>query len=576
MNANQTSMARARIQVETLLAEIGAKLPPPSPTKRQPVGAPERTDGRIEEGGRNTALTRMAGTLRRLGGTYETIKPQLHTMNQAMFKEPLPDAEVDAVAHSICRYPQGTPGADDLRLHDAGNAQRLVENFGHLIRYGVDWKKWLVWTGTHWAVDDQKRLIEFAKKTAGLIYAEANAIADLDLRKKISQHAQASHQERRIKAMVDLAQSDPSVVVRSSDLDRDDWLLGVENGVINLRSGKLREHRPSDLMTRIAPVVFDPKAKCPTWWRFLNRAMRARHNGQHRWSVDRDLAEFLRRMVGSCLTGITNDQVLFFLYGHGANGKSTFLNTVRELLGQDYAKQASYETLTQKKFGRQSTNDLARLQGARAVLSSEIEDGSQLDESLVKQMTGGEAITARFLYAENVEFIPKFKLLIAGNHKPVIRGDDDGIWRRMQLIPFTETIPEGERDSELPEKLRKELPGILNWALRGCRDWRRMKLRPPKAVRQAVDQYRSDSDLLGQWIDECCAVAPGATAKAGEAYSSYSRWARNYGQRPMTNVTFGRKISERFVRRKKSSGNEYEGFSISDTTYVMLDRMGAP
>ena len=576
MNANQTSMARARIQVETLLAEIGAKLPPPSPTKRQPVGAPERTDGRIEEGGRNTALTRMAGTLRRLGGTFETIKPQLQTMNLAMFKEPLSDAEVDAVARSICRYSQGNPAADDLRLHDAGNAQRLVEHFGHMVRYVTDWKKWLVWTGTHWEVDDRRQLIELAKRTARLIYVEANAVADLELRKKIFQHAQGSHHERRIKAMVDLAQSDQSVVVRSGDLDRDDLLLNVKNGVINLRTGRLREHRTTDLMTRIAPVEFDPAAKCPTWWRFLNRVIRSEHRGRHRQSVDRNLVEYLRRMVGSCLTGATSDQVLFFLYGHGANGKSTFLNVIRELLGQDYAKQASYETITHKRFGRQSTNDLARLQGARAVLSTEIEDGSQLDESLVKQMTGGEAITARFLYTENFEFTPKFKLLIAGNHKPVIRGDDDGIWRRMQLIPFTATIPEGERDIDLSEKLRKELPGILNWALKGCRDRRRMKLCPPKAVRQAVDQYRSDSDLLGQWIEECCTVSPKESVRAGDAYKSYRRWAENNGNRPMTNATFGRKISERFVRRKKSSGNEYEGFSVNDESCWMLDRLGGP
>ncbi len=420
-------------------------------------------------------------------------------------------------------------------------------------------KKWLVWNGRYWQVDVEHAVLERAKKTADSIVAEAMAVSDDDIKDAVFKHARSSHQEPRLRAMVALAESNPAVVVRVADLDKDPYLLPVENGVLNLRTGKLREHRPDDLITRVAPVAFDAKAKCPTWWKFLTRVIRRQYRG--RSELDRELIEFLRRLLGYCLTGDATGQVLFFLYGSGANGKSTFLNAVKALLGPDFAKQAAYETLTFKRGGRGATNDLARLRGARAVLTSEVEDGAQLDESLVKNLTGGEAITARFLYAEHFEFIPEFKILMAGNHKPVIRGDDNGIWRRLQLVPFTETISEAERDPHLPEKLLAELPGILNWALQGCRDWWQHGLQPTTRMRAAIADYRSDSDLLGQWVSECCVEESDKHIGAMEAYQSYRSWAMDNGLKQMTNAAFGRKLKERYTRRDTRDGRVYDGLA---------------
>lgn len=400
--------------------------------------------------------------------------------------------------------------------------------------------------------DATGEIIERAKVTAGLLFSEVAGLASDDLRKAAFKHAQASNQRPRLEAMEKLARSDRAVVVRERDLDRDDWVLGLRNGVLDLRAGTLRPHRREDLITRIAPVEFDAAAACPIWDAFIDRVT----------GGNNDLARYLARVVGYCLTGSTQEQVLFFLYGSGANGKSTFLNVLRRLLGDDLAKQTSYETLAFKKHGRGSTNDLARLQGVRAVLTTEIEDGSQLDESLVKQLTGGEAITARFLYREFTEYDPKFKLLIAGNHKPVIRGDDDGIWRRVHLVPFTTTIPEGERDPCLLEKLLTELPGVLNWAFAGCIEWQHGALRPPKAVVDAVAEYRSDSDLLGQWVAECCEDGPEKSVGAADAYDSYKWWALRDGYKPMSNASFGRKLSERYPRRKTNERNVYDGLAL--------------
>ncbi len=503
---------------------------------------------------------RMAGLMRRLGGGYESIKPALHAVNLAVFQPPLRDDEVDSVAQSVCRYVQGNPRQADLRLHDEGNARRFVDFFGHEFRYVAEMRKWLIWNGRYWQLDVENAVLERAKKTADLIAAEAMAVSDDDVKKALFKHARASHQEPRLRAMVKLAESDAAVVIRTASLDRDPLLLPVENGVLDLRTGKLRDHNPDDLITRIAPVVFDPKAKCPAWWKFLNRVIRTHQRGRSR--CDRDLIRYLRRMVGYCLTGDASAQVLFFLYGLGANGKSTFLNVMKVLLGPDYAKRAAYDTLTFKKGGRGATNDLARLRGVRAVLTSEIEDGAQLDESLVKDLTGGEVISARFLYAEFFEFLPEFKILMAGNHKPVIRGDNDGIWRRLQLIPFTETIPEDVRDPRLPEKLLAELPGILNWALQGCREWQRKGLQPTARMRAAVQEYRSDSDLLGQWVLDCCDEGPSKSVGAMDAYTSYKFWAFLNGLKPMTNTSFGKKLKERYACRKTRERNAYVGLAI--------------
>ena len=272
---------------------------------------------------------------------------------------------------------------------------------------------------------------------------------------------------------------------------------------------------------------------------------------------DKALAKYLQRVIGYTLTGRTNEQCLYFLHGNGANGKSTFLNVIKELLGPDLARQTPSETLMTRH--NSSTNDIARLQSVRMVSANEIEDGSLLAESLVKQMTGGEAMTARYHYQEFFEFVPKFKLFIAGNHKPVIRGRDNGIWRRIRLIPFVVTIPSEQRDEHLQEKLHSELPGILNWAIKGCRIWQKNGLKDPAVITNAVTAYRDEMDLIGAWIDEHCKVGAGLECRASVVYSNYKLWAEGNGYRPMSANAFGRELSQHYPKEKRNDGNFLPG-----------------
>jgi len=522
-------------------------------SRRSPTISPLPSGVLLATGQRNVTLASLGGGMRARGMTSQAIEAGLQAENKAHFFEPLPDDEVSRIAHSIARYPAGR-NHDELvqSLNDKGNAERFVAQHKLDARYVPDRGRWLVWNGTFWTDDVVGEVIERAKVTASLLFAEAIGLTSVELQRVVARHAQTSHQRPRLEAMVKLAASDPTIVVRERALDQDDWLFGVRNGVIDLRTGQLRPHRREDLLTRIAPVEFHHEAQCPIWRAFINRVT----------GNDSELARYVQRMLGYWLTGSTQEQVFFFLFGSGANGKSTCLNVLRELLGPDLAKQTAYETLTFKKHGRGSTNDLARLQGVRVVLTTEIEDGSQLDESLVKQLTGGEPITARYLYREFSEFEPKFKLVIAGNHKPVIKGDDHGIWRRLHLVPFTITIPENERDQHLPQKLRQEFPGILNWILEGCIEWQRTGLQPPRAVVEAVAEYRSDSDVIGQWVSDCCDAGTDKSVGATEAYSSYKAWAMTYGFRQMSMASFGRKLSERYSRRKTKERNMYDGLRI--------------
>jgi putative DNA primase/helicase len=417
----------------------------------------------------------------------------------------------------------------------------------------------LIWDGHRWCKDGTHHIVELAKTTAKGIYSEAANCTDADLAKNLAKHAGKSLDVGRIDAMVKLARSDPRIVERPAHLDRQDELLGVANGVIDLRNGTLRSARPEDLITRHSPVSFDAKAECPTWWRFLNRVMRNTHTYSRDKRKRRQLVAYLQRVVGYALSGRTDEQVLFFLFGFGANGKTTFLKVMEDLFGSELSCQLPYDALVARKQPRSASNDIARLDGMRAVFTSEVEDGTFLAESLVKQLTGSDTITARFLYGEFFDFEPRFKLFIAGNHKPVIRGDDLGIWRRLQLVPFEVTIPEAERDTRLLEKLRLELPGILNWALRGFRTWRKDGLSPPPAIIKAGKEYREEMDILGDWIAERCVVGPGLSIGASGAYQSYSEWAKENGYKPMGSKSFYRKLAERFPRQRHARGNVYTG-----------------
>jgi len=447
--------------------------------------------------------------------------------------------------------PQATP----RQPTDIGNAKVFVVLQGENVRYSHTSRKWLNWDGKRWAEDNTGEIERKAKDTAIQMWEAAVRVKHHDIRMAFQKHALKTQYESRLKAMIALARSEPGIPITEAELDSDRWLLNVENGTLNLRIGKLREHRREDLITKLIPVPYNPQASCPLWDAFLNRIM----------GGDQELIKFLQTAVGYALVGDMREQVIFIFYGTGANGKSTFLVTIHSLLG-DYARQTPTDTLLTKK-GSTIPNDVARLKGSRFVEAAEVESGKQLAESLVKQLTGGDKMSARFLYGEYFEFDPTFKIFLAVNHKPTIRGSDHAIWRRIRLVPFNVTIPPEEQDKTLVERLRSELPGILRWAVEGCRLWQRDGLEIPDSVKAATGEYRKEMDVIGDFITECCEEVPEVKTPFKAIYERYEGWCEQNQEEPIGTKGFGTCLNERGFPSVRTSTERFrKGIRLSDDT----------
>ncbi len=425
---------------------------------------------------------------------------------------------------------------------DLGNARRLAARYGDDLRYSYPARCWYVWDGRRWARDTTGQADALAKETSTAAYAEL-ADLDEDTAERFVRFLTRSEGERGRRDMLASAQSEPGIPILPEDLDTDPQSLTVLNGTIDLGNGDLRPHRREDLITRLAPVTGDPDADCPRWRSFLDRVL----------GSDPELIEFVRRAVGYSLTGDTTEQVFFLLHGTGANGKSTFLRVLETLLGE-YAHRASFETFLLQRISGGPRNDIAALAGVRLAVAVEADAGRRLAEVTLKELTGGDTVRARFLYQEGFEFRPAFKLWLACNHRPDIRGTDHAIWRRIRLIPFTVTIPPDEQDKDLEGKLTAELSGILNWALAGLRDWRINGLGNAAAVTAATAAYRDEQDVLAAFLGDACVVQPAAEAAAADLFRAYQAWCDAAGEKPGSQTTFGRRLAERGFRREKRSG----------------------
>jgi putative DNA primase/helicase len=400
-------------------------------------------------------------------------------------------------------------------LTDTGNAERYAEDHADHLRY-VPGLGWHAWDGTRWKPDEDGAAERAAKRTARLIRDEARELDDGDLADKVFGWAIKSESDRALTALVRRARHEAELVVNATALDADPYRLNVVNGTIDLRDGERWVHNRDDLITKRAPVAHDPLAQCPRW----RDAIATWTDG------DNELAALLQRAVGYSLTGDTREQVLFLLIGDGANGKSTFVETVHHLLG-DYATRADATSFTTG-HKRGIRSDLARLRGARFVPAVEIEGNARLAASLIKQVTGGDTIVASHLYANEFEYRPQFKLWLAANELPDPRDDSHAMWRRLRVIPFTKRIQRPDR--ALPERLRDEVAGILNWAIEGCLDWQRDGLPNPQRVQQATDAHRAATDPLAGFLEERCILDPARRTSTTGLWNAYREWADATGE----------------------------------------------
>lgn len=452
--------------------------------------------------------------------------------------------------HEIARLVNGAisprPIPDEFRASDLGNAERLIARHGHELRFapGIGW---LAWDGSRWARDATGEVTRRMGETIRSLYVEADLLQDED-RRKLIRFALVSERESRLRGAIALAESIAGVVVMPDELDADPTVFNILNGSIDLKTGELRAHNRADLITRVAPIEFDPDAECPHWLGFLERI----------FDGDRALIDFVQRAVGYSLTGTTSEQVLLILHGSGANGKTTLIETLRALFG-DYGTQTPASTFLERR-GDGIPNDLARLRGARLVSGAETPEGRRLDEVLIKRLTGGDTITARYLHKEYFEYRPAFTPWVATNHRPVVKGTDDALWRRLRLVPFGVTIPEGERDHRLVDKLAEELPGILAWAVAGCLAWQRDGLNAPPAVLAATSSYRAESDVFVDFLEERCLVGEGLQVPKKELYTAYTDWCDSSGipkGERLSRTTFGRSLADRGFKDGRTKSARY-------------------
>ena len=433
---------------------------------------------------------------------------------------------------------------------DLGNAKRLVRLHGKDLRYIHEFARWFVWGGTRWKADTTGEIVRRAKDVPRDLYQAAAGAETDDGRTASAKWAYRTEAEVRLRALISLAQSE--LPASPDDFDADPWILNTTREMVDLRSGDSFRHAREEMCSKVAGSYFDPTIRSELWEQCLAT-----------WLPDPEVRAFVKRAVGYSLIGSVTEQALLIVWGSGANGKSVFLETIRAALG-DYALQTPAETL----ISNRSTgipNDVARLKGARFVSASESDENRRLAEAKVKALTGGDTISARFMRAEWFDFVPTFTVWLSTNHKPIVRGSDEGIWRRIKLIPFTVTIPEGERDGQLQERLRAELPAVLAWAVEGCLEYQKRGLDSPQGVTGATDDYRRESDVFGEFLEERCIVEPGRFTTAAALYEAYRIWMKAAGEEPVTKTALGKRLTERgFDKRKGPGGHRgWDGIAVA-------------
>jgi putative DNA primase/helicase len=428
----------------------------------------------------------------------------------------------------------------NVAFSDIALSQRFVDQNADRLRF-IPKIGWLVWDGRRWKIDELLSGRETGKQVCRAASHECN-------RPKMAQLIASA---KTVSSVERLAQCDPQIVSEVDDWDKDQWLFNTPAGTVDLTTGAVRDHKQTDHITKIAGTAPNYKMPTPLWDSFLDLIT----------AGNSDLKAFLQRKTGYELTGVTREHALFFNYGTGANGKSTFMNAIMKCLG-DYHQTAPIETFTISKSDRHPT-ELARLRGARLVTSMETEEGRRWAESRIKQLTGDDPVSARFMRQDFFEYRPQFKLDISGNHKPGLRSVDEAIRRRFNLIPILVTIPEAQRDKKFGEKLEAELPGILAWAIQGCIMWQNEGLNPPTIVKDATEAYLQAEDAISAWMEECIQRAPDAFTAQGEIFRSWKQWAQESGEEAGSQRSFIQKLEPRgLVRARINKARGMKGLRI--------------
>lgn len=518
---------------------------------------------------RSSGLMRDKWDRKQSGSTYGALTVQKAVSDcLTVYGEKTP-SPIDN--YSITITPNGDAHIEDEKgeevrlysLDDTGNAERMFVNYGNRLRYSYVEKAWYYWDERRWCRDITGTIDRVADNSLGIMQSELEIYRQIDaksppkegqqsMEKLFQRHIKTSRSSKAKTAMKKELQHQVPIVL--GQFDRDKYALNTPNGIIDLKEGCVLPHDIEKYITKLTGTGIS-ESDCPQWKTFLDTI----------FCGDSKMIRYIRKAVGYSLSGSTSEQCVFFLYGTGRNGKSTFLDTIRAMMG-DYAANAQPETImvSQKNTGG-ARSDIARLKGARFVTTVEPNEGMRLDEGLIKQLTGGDPVTARFQYSQEFEFTPEFKIWMATNHKPIIRGTDTGIWRRIHLVPFTAAIPESKVDRNLPYKLRKELPAILKWAVDGYTLYKSEGLRMPAAVMNAVDDYRREMDVISAFLTACCTVGKGAE-QSSVLYAVYCRWASDNNEYKMSHTKFSLEICKKdgIGKERKRDGAYFLGVTINN------------
>jgi len=538
------------------IREVSRKRNGAHPGQRIPMGIQEAT------------LMRVAGAMRRQGSTESEIMAALRVISQERCDPPLAETNLERMARSVSSY---APGDDllDIPLDDSGNAERLVRRYGANIRHVEDAKAqtggWYVCGGRTWE-ESTSKVIQHQLETAR---AYMDAVEDLPLatqddvaiRAAQSRNAKNCAQERGMLSARKLAATFPEIEIKRSELDADPWSFALQNGVLDLKTGTLRPHDPSELITRISPVVYQEGARSQLWEDFLH------------WFTDgdTDLQAFLQLAAGYTMSADTREEVLFFIHGKAQSGKTTFIESIKAMMG-GYALTADFSTFIKGHNVGGPRPDIARLAGARYVSSIEVDQGKTLAEGLIKQMTGGDTVTARFLYGTDFEYQSTHKLWLVANDAPKVNAEDDGLWRRILRIPCNHVIPMEKRDPAVKMNLKDPAisgPAIVSWMLEGCLAWQRAgKLQVPATITDATAEYRESQDPITDFVKESCEEGSDLSVAFADLWAAYLMYSKQYHRTPMGKLTFSERLKVRgFGRGRSGTERKVTGLALAASDF---------